>query len=154
MGVISEKISASTKNAKVQLSYVLGKSIDINTSNSLIDIKNIKTENIKATTSNSRIFVENIQAYENCPLVSLMLKTSNGGIKVNMNDMDNRGYKVKSHTVNGSINLLIPELTYHNVNKQGLSGSFVEAETIGYNDNSERVYINAETNNGYIEIVK
>lgn len=154
MGVISDKISVNTKNAKVQVGYVIGKDIEINTNNSVIDIKNIKTENLKAFTMNGRIFVENALNYENSPDINLSLKTSNGDIKVNMNDMDRRGYKVKGETTNGRINLLIPELIYYNVNKQGAGGSFVEAESNGYNNFSDKVNITAETINGYIEIIK
>lgn len=154
MGVNSEKINVSTKNAKIQVNYVIGKDIDINTSNSIIDIKHIKAENVKAVTMNSRILVENVQNHENNPEINLFLKTSNGGIKVNMNDMDNRGYKVKAQTTNGGINILIPNMTYNNINKQGIGGSFAEAQSSGYETYPQRVQINAETNNGYIEVVK
>jgi len=154
MGVNSERITVSTKNAKIQLSYVIGKEIDINTNNSVIDIKNIKSESIKAITVNGRIAVENVQNYENSYETGLFLQTSNGGIKVNMNDMGGRGYKVKGKTTNGSINLLIPELIYHNVNKQGTVGSFIEAESSGYDTFAEKVNISAETVNGDIEVVK
>ncbi|MCX8129575.1 MAG: DUF4097 domain-containing protein [Clostridia bacterium] len=154
MGVNSDKINVSTKNAKIQVNYVMGKDIDINTNNSVIDIKHIKAQNIKAVTMNSKILVENAQNFENCEEMNIFLKTSNGGIKVNMNDMENRGYKVKAQTTNGGINILIPEMTYHNVNKQGIGGSSAEAESIGYMNYSQKVNINAETNNGYIEVVK
>ena len=154
MGVISDTISVNTKNAKIQINYVIGRDIDINTNNSVIDIKNIKTVNLNAITMNGRILVENTQNYENSSEINMTLKTSNGGIKVNMNDMDRRGYKVKAQTTNGTINLLIPELTYHNINKQGIGRSFVEAESSGYKNYPEKVNINVETNNGYVEIVK
>jgi DUF4097 and DUF4098 domain-containing protein YvlB len=121
MGVNSEKISVNTRNAKIQIGYVIGKDIEINTNNSVIDIKNIKAENIKAFTVNGRINVENALSYENSYQTNLSLKTSNGDIKVNMNDMDNRGYKVKAETTNGKISLLIPELIYYNVSKQSTS---------------------------------
>ncbi|MCX7709798.1 MAG: DUF4097 family beta strand repeat-containing protein [Clostridia bacterium] len=154
MGVNSDRISVSTKNAKIQISYLIGRDIDINTNNSVIDIKHIKAQMIKAVTMNGRITVENVQNYENSPEVLMDLKTSNGGIKVNMNDMDNKGYKVKAKTTNGGINLLIPEMTYYNVNRHGTGTNFIEAESNGYQGFAERVFINAETNNGYIEIVK
>jgi len=154
MGVSSEKISLNTKNAKIQIGYVIGKNIEINTNNSVIDIKNIKAENIKAFTVNGRINVENALSYENSSQTNLFLKTSNGDIKVNMNDMDNRGYKVKAETTNGKISLLIPELIYYNISKQGAGGSFIEAESNGYSNFPEKVNIVAETVNGYIEIVK
>lgn len=154
MGVNSEKITASTKNAKIQMGYVIGKDIDINANNSVIDIKNVKVENFKAITTNGRIFVENAQSYDNSPEINLLLKTSNGGIKVNMNDMDNRGYKIKAQTSCGAINLLIPELIYHNTNKQNDVRSFVEAESNGYNNYPGKVNIYAETVNGDVEVVK
>lgn len=154
MGVCSEKMSIKTKNARIQISYITGKDIEINTNNSVIDIKHVKAENIQAVTVNGRILVENVQNYDNASLLNMDLKTANGGIKVNMNDMDNRGYKITAKTTNGGINLLIPQITYNNVNKQGLGGSFIQAESVGYNDFPRHVEINAETQNGYIEVVK
>lgn len=154
MGVNSDAIVTSTKNARIQVSYVIGKNIEIETTNSVIDIKHIKAENVKVETTNGRILVENAQNYENIPEMNLSLKTTNGGIKVNMNDMDQKGYKVRAKTTNGGINLLIPEMIYHNVNRQSPGGNFVEAESNGYDTFNEKVNINCETTNGYIEIVK
>jgi len=154
MGVNSEMISVNTKNAKIQISYVIGKNIDIITNNSVIDVKHIKAQNLRAATMNGRILIENVQNYENLTDINMSLKTSNGGIKVNMNDMDNKGYKVKARTTNGGINILIPEMTYHNINRKSPGGNFVEAESNNFNSYSEKVTIDAETVNGYIEIVK
>jgi DUF4097 and DUF4098 domain-containing protein YvlB len=154
MGVNSDQIKLNTRNAKIQMGYVIGRKIEINTNNSVIDIKHVKSENIRAVTVNGRISVENAQNLEGAPDLNLFLTTANGGIKVNMNDMDNRGYKVKGKTTNGGINLLIPEMTYHNVNRHEAGGSFIEAESNGYESYPERVSITAETVNGYIEIVK
>jgi DUF4097 and DUF4098 domain-containing protein YvlB len=154
MGVNSDKISVSTRNARVQIGYVIGRTIEINTYNSLIEMKNVKSETVKASTTNGRLFVENVQTYENCDETNLLLKTSNAGIKVNMNDMDNRGYKVKAQTSFGNVNLLIPELVYHNINKQGSGKSFIEAESNGYINYSSKVNIYAETVHGDIEVVK
>lgn len=154
MGVNSDRISVNTKNAKIQIGYVIGRDIEINTNNSVIDIKHIKAQSIKAVTMNGRIMVENVQNIEHATEALMDLKTSNGGIKVNMNDMDNRGYKVKARTTNGGVNLLIPEMTYYNVNRQSAGSNFVEAESNGYQGYAEKVFINAETINGYIEIVK
>lgn len=155
MGVNSDSIFVSTRNARVDIGYAIGRNVTINTSNSLVNVKNVKAENIKAVTTNGKIFIENVQGYKNSPEINMFLRTSNaGGIKVNMNDMDKRGYKIKSRTTNGSINLLIPEMVYHNINKQGTGSSFVEAESNGYAGYAEKVNINAETSNGDIEIVK
>jgi DUF4097 and DUF4098 domain-containing protein YvlB len=154
MGVKSDRISVTTKNARIQLGYVVGKEIDINTNNSVIDIKNVKAESLKAVTMNGRIAVENVQNYDKCSEMKIVLKTSNGGIKVNMNDLDNKGYKVKAQTTNGGVNLLIPDITYRNIEKHSIGGSFVEAESKGYDEILEKVSIEAETVNGFIEIVK
>lgn len=154
MGVNSDKVSVNTRNAKIQISYVVGREIDINTNNSVIDIKHVKTQKLNAATKNGRITVENIQNYENSPEAVMDLKTSHGWIKINMNDMENRGYKVKARTTNGGINLLIPEMTYHNVNRSGVGVNLVEAESNGYENFAEKVVINADTSHGYIEIVK
>jgi DUF4097 and DUF4098 domain-containing protein YvlB len=154
MGINSDMINVSTRNARVQISYVIGKAIEINTNNSLIEIKNVKTETVKASTTNGRLFIENVQTYENCSEINLLLKTSNAGIKVNMNDMDNKAYKVKAQTAYGAINLLIPELIYHNINKQSNEKSFVEAESNGYVNYPTKVNIYAETVHGDIEVVK
>ncbi|WP_243467858.1 RNA-directed RNA polymerase L domain-containing protein [Acetivibrio straminisolvens] len=81
------------------------------------------------------------------------LKTSSAGIKVNMNDMEKRGYRVKAQTTNAEINLLIPEMTYRNMSKQ-MSSNFVEADSDGYDEYANKVNIVAETTSGNIEIVK
>lgn len=154
MGVNSDKIKVDTKNAKIQLSYVICKEIGINTNNSVIDVKHIKAEKIEALTKNGRILVENVQNYDNSKELKINLKTSNGGIKVNMNDMDDRGYKVKAQTTNGGVNLLVPDVQYNRLDKQGYSGNYIDAESKGYDTFDERVIIEAETVNGYIEIIK
>lgn len=154
MGVNADTITVDTKNAKVQVGYVIGRKIDINTTNAVIDIKHVKTEEINTITTNGRILIENVQTFEGASDINMNLKTTNGGIKVNMNDMESKGYKVKARTTNGSINLLIPEMTYHNVNRHGTGGSFVEAESSGFDAYAEKVSVSAETNNGFIEIVK
>jgi len=153
MGVNSDKINVTTRNAKIQLGYIIGKNIDINTVNSLIDIKHVKTQNINAVSKNGRIFIENVHNYKGCSDINMNLKTSHAGIKVNMNDMEKRGYKIKAQTTNADINLLIPEITYKNISKQ-LASSFVEAESSGYEGYEYKVNIVADTQNGDIEIVK
>lgn len=154
MGVNSDKISVNTKNAKISINYVTGKDIDINTNNSLIDVKNVKAGKLSAVTTNGKIFVESVQNIDDSSEAFISLKTTNGDIKANMNDMDNKAFKVKAQTTNGKVNLLIPELLYHSPSKVGYTGGFVEAETNGYDTNPQKVNINAETVNGYIEIVK
>ncbi len=154
MGVNSDKVAVNTKNGRVQMNYIIGDKIDINTSNAVIDIKHIKVKDVSAVTINGRINIENAQNIDDSTDMNMYLKTSNGGIKVNMNDMDNRVYKVKAHASNGSINLLIPEIVYHNVNRKGVTGSFVEAESRNYDSGLNKVNITGETMNGQIEIVK
>jgi DUF4097 and DUF4098 domain-containing protein YvlB len=154
MGVTSDKVSTSTKNGKIQMGYIIAKDIDINASNCIIDIKNVKVETLNTVTTNGRIFIENAQNYQDASQIDLNLKTRNGSIKVNMNDMDCKGYKVKAQTGTGSVSLLIPEMTYHTVTKRGKDGTFIEAESKDYEEYTEKVYINAETINGDVEIVK
>lgn len=154
LGVSSDKISIDTKNAKVLVNYIAGKDIDINTKNSIIDIKNVKAGKLKAITANGRIAVENVQNIDGSDEIALELKTKNGDIKANINDMENRAYKVTAHTTNGGINLLIPELLYSNQERQNGSGKYTEAQTTNYSTTPKRVNIYAETHNGYIEVVK
>ena len=154
MGVNSDRVAVNTKNGRVQLNYIIGDKIDINTSNAVIDIKHIKVKDVSAVTINGRINIENAQNIDGNTDMNMYLKTSNGGIKVNMNDMDSRVYKVKAHASNGSINLLIPEIVYHNVNRKGVTGSFVEAESKNYESGLNKVNITGETMNGQIEVVK
>lgn len=153
-GIGADKVTVETKNARILLSYVIGKEVEINTTNSLIDIKNIKSETIKAVTTNGRILLENAQIFEGSGKTVMLLKTTNGGIKINMNDLDNKGYKVKAQTTNGGVNLLIPEMVYHNMNRRGLGSNMVEAESSDYEGYQQKVDITAETINGYVEIVK
>lgn len=154
MGANSDKIIINARNSRIQTSYIISRNIEIDAKNSVIDMKNIKAIDVTAVTMNGRILIENLQNYQDSQDVNLALKTSNGGIKVNMNDMDNKGYKIKALTSNGGVNLLIPELMYHNINKQGAGGNFVEAESSGFANYAEKVNINAEASNGYIEVVK
>jgi DUF4097 and DUF4098 domain-containing protein YvlB len=154
MGVNSDKISLTTKNSRVQVNYVIGRDIEINTSNGAIDIKHIKANTIKGTTTNGKIFIENVQNLESGQEITLNMKTSNSGIKINMDDTDNKAYKIFAKTSNGGINLLIPDLVYNNLNKQGTLGSLVEAESKNYSDAIDKVNVIAETTNGFIEVVK
>jgi len=154
MGVNSDKVSVNTKNGRVQMNYIIGNKVEINTSNAVIDVKHIKAQDVSAVTINGRIAIENAQNIDENTDLNMYLKTSNGGIKVNMNDLDGRMYKVKAHATNGTINLLIPEIVYHNVNRKGVTGSFVEAESKEFEVGLNKVIINAETMNGQIEIVK
>ena len=155
MGVNSENIFIDTKNAKVFANYIIGKTVNISTRNSIIDIKNIKTEKLSAITANGKIAVENVQNIDGSADITLELKTKNGDIKANINDMENRAYKVQARTTNGGINLLIPELLYSNPGKSFSPDKAVDAQTSTYNNDApQRVNIYAETLNGYIEVVK
>ena len=153
MGITGEKVTVDTKNAKISLNYVIGREITLNTKNALIDLKNLKTEKLGAFTGNGRILVENVHNYENSPEIAMDLRTRNGGIKTNMNDMENRAYRIKAHTTNGGINLLVPGLLYRN-DPQTNTAKNAEAETEGFNEAPSKVNIYAETTNGYIEVVK
>jgi DUF4097 and DUF4098 domain-containing protein YvlB len=153
MGVTSDNITVETKNGRISFGYIIGKNISVNTNNSVIDIKQIKTANLNAVTNNGRILIENVHNFNGEPDINVKLKTSYAGIKVNMNDMEKRGYRVKGETTNGDINLLIPEITYHNISKQ-MSKNFVEAESSGYDSYENKVNITAQTSYGFIEIVK
>lgn len=153
-GVTSEKITVDTKNAKVIVNYLIGKDIKIGTRNAAIDIKNLKAEKIEASTVNGKILLDNLQIYENANEAGLVLKTKNADIKANMNDSENKGYKIEARTANGGINLLIPNLLYRNAPKIEGSGRLAEAETENYSTATRKVNIYAETQNGYIEIIK
>jgi DUF4097 and DUF4098 domain-containing protein YvlB len=154
MGVTGDKVTVDTKNAKVALNYVIGKDISLNTKNALVDVKNLKVEKLGAYTANGRIIIENVQNYEDSPETTLELRTKNGEIKANMNDMEDKAYKIKARTTNGGINLLVPGLLYRNSPGQGNSWKNVDAESEGFSNAPQRVTIYAETCNGYIEIVK
>lgn len=153
MGVNGDKINVSNKNGRINFGYIIGKDINIDAVNSVIEIRQIKTTNINASTRNGRIFIENVHNHNDDPNINMNLKTSSADIKVNMNDMEKRGYKIKAQTTHAEINLLIPEMTYRNISKQ-MSSNFVEADSDGYDDYINKVNIVAETTNGNIEIVK
>ena len=153
-GVNSTKIAVETKNAKVVTNYLIGKDIDINTKNSMIDIKNIKAERLGVYTTNGKVLLETLQAYNDANEVNLILRTRNADIKVNLNDPESNGYKVSARTGNGGINLLIPGLLYRNLHNIYESCRQAEAETENYGSAARKVNINAETQNGYIEVIK
>ena len=154
MGVNSNKVAVDTKNAKVVINYLIGRDININTRNAMIDLKNMKVEKLNANTVNGKILLENLQAYDNAPEIELVLKTKNSDIKVNMNDTEDKGYKVKGRTTNGGINLLIPSILYREAPRTDGFGKQVEAETENYSNALQRVNIIAETLNGFIEVIK
>ncbi|HHV99170.1 MAG TPA: DUF4097 family beta strand repeat protein [Clostridiaceae bacterium] len=153
-GANSGKMFINARNSRIQASYIISRNIQIDATSSVVDMKNIKAVDISAITMNGRILMENLQNHQDSSEINLVLKTTNGGIKVNMNDMDNKGYKIKALASNGDVNLLIPELMYHNVNKQRTGGNLVEAESNGYGNYAKKVNIYAEAINGYVEVVK
>lgn len=153
MGVNSDSLKISTKNAKVQMTYVAGKEIVVDTRNAFVDMKHVKANKLKVNTANGRISIEDVHAAE-AEVVEIDVKTANGMIKINMNDTEETGYKVDAKTTNGSVNLLIPSVLYSNVAGQGMGNSNVQAETKDFEASLKKVYIKAETSNGYIEIMK
>jgi len=154
MGVSADFADLKSRNGKLSSSYVIAKNISMETNNGHIDIKHAKSENLQAFTKNGRISVENIQNFEGTEESHIELRTTNAPIKINFNDMEPRGYKVKCRTTNESINILIPQLTYHNVNRANIGGSFVEAQSLDYGSMPEKVSVIAESTNGAIEITQ
>lgn len=151
-GVTSSKVNVETKNAKVTANYLIGREITINTKNAMIDLKNLKSDKLGVYTANGKVLLENLESMDGSTESEIMFKTKNADIKVNMNDTENKGYRVKARTTNGGINLLIPALLYRNA-PEGY-GKQVEAETENFNSAPQRVNIYAETQNGYIEVIK
>ena len=153
-GVNSGRITANTTNAKVNANYIIGRDVNFNTSNATIEIKNLKAVKLTAATSNGKILVDNVQNYDNENVAELNLKTSNANIKANMNDSENKGYKISARTSNGDINLLIPNLLYRNAMRTDRFNRQADAETENYAAAAQKVNIQAETSNGYIEVIK
>lgn len=155
MGVNSTKVTAETKNAKVTINYLIGKDITINNKNAMIDIKNIRTAKLDTKTTNAKILLENLQPYDDINAIELVLKTKNADIKCNMNDTEDKGCRIKARTTSGGdINLLVPNILYREIQKSEGSGKQIEAETENYNNADIKVHIIAETQNGYIEVIK
>ena len=153
-GVNSARIAAETKNAKVNANYIIGRDVNFGTANAAIEIKNLKAVKLTAATSNGKILVDNVQNYDNENMAELNLKTSNANIKANMNDSENKGYKISARTSNGDINLLIPNLLYRNAMRTDRFNRQADAETENYAAAAQKVNIQAETSNGYIEVIK
>jgi len=153
-GVNGGKVTADTKNAKITVNYLIGKDINISTQNAAIEIKNLKTEKANVSSTNGKISLENMLGLDNSNNVELTLKTKNADIKANMNDSEDKGYKIAARTTNGGINLLVPNLLYRNIPRVEGFAREVEAETEGYSTATQKVNIYAETQNGYIEVIK
>lgn len=153
-GITSDKVFVETKNAKVDINYLIGKDISINTKNAGIEIKNLKAAKAEVSTQNGKILVENVQNLDGANTAELILKTKNADIKANMNDSEEKGYRVSARTSNGGINLLIPDLLYRNAPSVEGFGRQAEAETGNYSNATQKVNIYAETQNGYIEVIK
>lgn len=105
-------------------------------------------------TANGKILIDNVQNYDNENMAELTLRTSNADIKANINDSEDKGYKIKAKTSNGDINLLIPNLLYRNAMKPDRFNRQADAETENYAAAAQKVNICAETTNGYIEVIK
>ena len=153
-GVTSDKIFVDTKNGKVDVNYLIGTEIAINTKNAGIEVKNLKAVKAEVATQNGKILVENVQSLDDANTVDLTLKTKNADIKANMNDSEEKGYRVNAQTSNGGINLLIPNLLYRNAFRAEGPNKQAEAETENYSNATQKVNIYAETQNGYIEVIK
>ncbi|HEX2947386.1 MAG TPA: DUF4097 family beta strand repeat-containing protein [Clostridia bacterium] len=153
-GVTGDKIFVDTKNGKVDINYLIGKEISINTRNASIEVKNLKAGKTEVITQNGKILVENVQSLDGADTADLVLKTKNADIKANMNDSEEKGYRVNAQTTNGGINLLIPNLLYRNASGNEGFSKKAEAETENYSNATQKVNIYAETQNGYIEVIK
>jgi len=153
-GVNSGNITVETKNGKVDVKYMIGKNINIGTTNSVIDIKNLKAVKMTAVATNGKVKLDNVQNYDNTDTAEILLKTTNADIKVNIDDSEDRGIKVMANTTNGGINLLIPNLLYRNAMRIDGVNRQAEAETENYASAAQKVSINAQTTNGYIEVIK
>ncbi|HOQ06953.1 MAG TPA: DUF4097 family beta strand repeat-containing protein [Clostridiales bacterium] len=153
-GINSSRIAAETMNAKVTANYIIGRDVSFGTKNASIEIKNLKAVRLTAVTMNGNIMLDNVQNYDNENIAELNLKTMNANIKANMNDSENRGYKINARTMNSDINLLIPNLLYRNAMRINRSHRQADAETDNYATADKKVNIQAETMNGYIEIIK
>lgn len=154
MGVTTDSLYLKSRNGKINSSYVIASDIVMETSNAPVDIKHMKTGKINVSTKNGKINVENIQNMTGTDEVQMNLYTTNAPVKVNLNDMEPRGYKIKGRTTNANINILIPQITYHNVNRAGIGGTFVEAETLNYSASPEKLSITVESTNGTIDIAQ
>ncbi len=153
-GINSSRIAAETKNAKVTANYIIGRDVNIGTKNATVEIKNLKAVKLAAVTANGKILIDNVQNYDNENVAELTLRTSNADIKANINDSEDKGYKIKAKTSNGDINLLIPNLLYRNAMKPDRFNRQADAETENYAAAAQKVNICAETTNGYIEVIK
>lgn len=153
-GITSSRIAAETKNAKVIANYIIGRDVNIGTRNASVEIKNLKAVKLATVTANGKILLDNVQNYDSENVAELCLKTSNADIKVNMNDSEDKGYKIKAQTTFGDINLLIPNLLYRNAMRADRMSKQAEAETENYASAVQKVNVSAETTNGYIEVIK
>lgn len=153
-GINSSRIAAETRNAKVIANYIIGRDVNFGTKNASIEIKNLRAVKLTAVTSNGKILLDNVQNYDNENTAELDLRTSNANIKANMNDSENRGYKINARTSFGNINLLIPNLLYRNAMRADRSSRMAEAETDNYEAAEQKVIVQAATSNGDVEIIK
>ena len=128
-GINSSRIAAKTKNAKVTANYIIGKDVNIGTTNAQVEIKNLKAVKLSTVTTNGKILLDNVQNYDDENVAELSLRTTNANIKANMNDSENKGYRIKAQTSNGGINLLVPDLLYRNAMRMDRMNMHAEAET-------------------------
>ncbi|MCL2741683.1 MAG: DUF4097 family beta strand repeat-containing protein, partial [Oscillospiraceae bacterium] len=149
VGVACEDLDASTKNAAIRVGYASAGRMRLTTKNAIVEFKHVKAGELHAESTNGRICGENVINADGFETLRIEASTSNSQVKINMFDMDDRGYRLECKARQG-VDYLVPNIEY---GRKGEDGTIC-AESVGYGDYAKKVRIKAECVNGSIEIMK
>ena len=157
----SINLDLSSSNGGIYLTDIEGDSLTLRTSNGEIVFDDVSAQSISGETSNARIkgdleapdtFLSTsnsrIELDLQCTVTGeYVLRTSNGGIELEMSPSYDVGYDLDLSTSNGNINIDLPDLEY-SLNQK----TSKRARTSDFEDKPVRITIDGDTSNSNIDI--
>lgn len=136
-------LDLSLSNGNIHLTDIAGGELVAKTTNGNLYFDNVFAESIEAQTTNG-----NIDCDFPCTVSGdYDLRTTNGGIDIQVSSSSEVGYDVAISTTNGNVEIDLPNLDY-SVNED----EDKEATTQGFDDKTVKITIDATTTNGSIDI--
>lgn len=157
----SIEVDLTSSNGGIYLNDIDGDSLTIETSNGEIVFDSVSAQTISGETSNGRI-KGNLEAPDTflstsngeielnlqCTVTGeYILRTSNGGIDLEVSPSTDVGYDLDLSTSNGNIDINLPNLEY-SLNQKDSK----KARTSDFEDKPVRLTIEGDTSNGNIDI--
>lgn len=157
----SIEVDLTSSNGGIYLNDVEGDSLTFKTSNGEIVFDGVSAQSISGETSNGRIkgdleapdtflSTSNGEIELNLPCTvtgEYVLRTSNGGIDLEVSPSSDVGYDLDLSTSNGNIDINLPNLEY-SLNQKNSK----KARTSDFEDKPVRITIDGDTSNSNIDI--